>query len=990
MKSNLSVFSGMDFRPGTYRKILALILSTELILSFSSLGFFYVDTMLPISLAYVNIAIVIAAMILGPGAGALSGIVYGLCRMWRTDTAPVSELGRLFAPQYSGDPAASVILSTVPHIFAGIVIGLAFHAMFRHLPKKLLPWAIGIFACVGIYIHRFFMYFTMWWVFPGSGLTVRQTVYPTFNLPLIVNWLLGAALAVWLYTLLSDSRILDQIKAHEEISSDLETHFRRTIIYTSLSFLIIAVAIFAYISGRHEVILHLAGIPHSPTLLNSFHALVLQTMVVLGAVMFIIEMIMIWQHENHILDQKRHESTLNEISEKHQKDQLNLVTTMSSIYCETYYINFPDEKSSTYTFTALKQDQKLRDVIPSGGDCSEFVIDGIINHVIDPVSQSDVYAFLDISTMGDRLARSGGSMSMDFIHKVHGWCSANLIVAEKNESGEIRRVLLAIRLLDEKKRQEMEMHDALTSALDNITNANAAKSDFLLRMSHDLRTPMNDILGMTTIAGTQLDDKDRVADCLKKINRSGKQLLLLLNEILDITRFESGNLELVSEDFSLSDLTENLVKVATAGTEKKHQHLELKINSFHHELLIGDSRRIQRIFTSLVDNAIRYTPEGGTITITGEEKNSNRLDIASFEFTFEDTGYGIKEEDLRHIFEPFYRPKDDRIARFQGSGLGLPISKSIARLMSGDIRAESTYGKGSCFTVTFTLPIQKQDDIPIPPQLKGLHVLAISDQPLSCDTLCQLLTELGMNAEWIISEAAAINRAVEAHEAGNGFDAVIFDWDSPAINQLEIIAALRRRLKNDAPVFIAASSDTALVEHEAKEAGASFIVGRPLFKTRLIRLFTEVTQREETSAQLPDVEEVSTADVDFSGTRGLLVEDNGLNAEIAAEILGMTGMTVEFARDGKEAVDKIAASADGYYDVIFMDIQMPFMNGYEATKAIRAMEREYTKNLPIFAMSANAFAEDVAASRASGMNGHISKPVDYDRLAQLLSRWLKK
>lgn len=988
MKSNFAVFSDTELRPSTTRNMVALLLSFELIFAFSSLGYFHADSSLPIIITFVNIVIILAAMLFGPVAGALAGLIYGLCRMWRTEVAPISELGRLFSPTHSGDPVASLILATVPHVLAGILMGLLFYMLFHHLPKKTHPPVVAIFTCVGLYLHRFLMYFTMWWLFPHCGLTVSKAVFPGFNPPTLINWALGVLAAVWFHNLLSDPSVLRLLRNHEEFSSGFSPKLRRTLMYTSFSFLIVATAIFVYITDRHEIVLALAGVEATPELLGNFRSLVLQTIVVLSAAVFIVETFMIWQHQKYIIAQKNHEDMMRDISEKHQQEQLKLVTTMSSIYCETYYIDLPLTKKENGSYTTLKQDQKLRDIIPPTGDCGDLVQTGMINHLIRPESQTDMLAFLDTQTMADRLSRSGGSMLIEFQHKLHGWCRASLIVAERDGENRIRRVLLTVRIIDEHKRQQLEMQEALTAALDLATSANAAKSDFLVRMSHDLRTPMNAILGMTTIAGTHLDDQRRVIDCLSKINISGKQLLLLINEILDMSKIESGNLELSSEDFSLPELLDNLIALITPMTEKKHQTLDFQIKSFHHEQLTGDSQRIQQIFMSLADNAIRYTPEGGAIKITAEEKNSNRLDCATYAFTFEDNGYGIKEEDIPHLFEAFYLPKDHRIARLQGSGLGLSITKSIVRLMDGDIQAESTYGSGSRFTVTISIALQKEADTSLPSEFAGLHVLMVSDQPLSSDTICESLNQLGMRAEWVISDTAAISRAVETHEAGAGLDAIILDWDSTSINNLEIISNLRRRLINDTPILIAAANDKAIIELEAKEAGIKFLINKPLFKSRLRQLFTEVTAKEETAAQLLGVTEIDATD--FSGTRCLLVEDNELNAEIASEILGMTGMTVEFAQDGREAVEKMADASDDYYDVVFMDIQMPFMNGYEATRAIREMGREYTSRVPIIAMSANAFAEDVDASKACGMNEHIAKPIDYEQLTKALNRWLKK
>lgn len=992
MKSNLAIFSGVEFKPTIARRLLILLLALELILAFSALGFFQAGAAVSLSVTFVSIIILLAAMVFGPLSGAAAGLIFGLCRMWRSDTSPLSPLDRLLSPLYSGDFAASLIAAILPNVLAGLVMGLAFSFIFSHLPKKLQPAGVAVLSCLGLYLHRFLSLLILWWVFPKCGLTVSQAVFPGFGALILIKWALCAIAAAGVYRLLSTPKILALLKEHEEVSAEPDAKINRTLVCSGIAFLALVAALFFYAADSRKGLLQTAGPVSLPELLRGLDSLSLQTVAALAAAMVIIDLAMLWQRETYLIAKKTHEQEVREIAEKNQQDQLKLVSTMSSIYCETYYIDLPADRNQPCTFVAMKQPQELREIIPPSGECSDFVREGIIDRVIEPESQEAMLAFLDAGTMAGRLLKSGGSMLAEFKHKIHGWCRAYLILAEKDEENKPRRVLLAILIIDEQKRQEMEMQEALTAALDNATSANAAKGNFLARMSHDLRTPMNDILGITTIAGTHLDDINRVKDCLNRINQSGKQLLFLINEILDMSQIESGGLELISEDFSLPELLDDLSPLITSMAAEKKQKLEFTVSNFYHEEFVGDSRRIQQIFMSLVDNAIRFTPEGGSIRITAEETASNRLDVAHFKFTIEDTGCGIREEDLHNVFEPFFLPKEPQIARFQGSGLGLPIAQNLARMMLGDIQVKSVYGEGSTFTATFSLPIHKGGVSANGGERLGLKVLAVSDQPIAADALCETMKQVGVEAQWIVSGDAAIKRAVEAHESGADFDAIIFDWDSSSINNIEIISALRRQLVNDTPALIAASDNISLIESEAKESGVGFLINKPLFRSRLRQLFADVTAKGETgetAAGLPGAADEGTA-ADFSGARGLLVEDNELNAEIAAEILGMLGMTVDFAHDGKEAVDKVAASADGYYDVVFMDIQMPLMDGYEATKAIRKIDRDYTRNLPIFAMSANALAEDIIASRESGMNEHISKPVDYDQLTKLLKRWLRK
>ncbi|MCI5902295.1 MAG: response regulator [Blautia sp.] len=547
--------------------------------------------------------------------------------------------------------------------------------------------------------------------------------------------------------------------------------------------------------------------------------------------------------------------------------------------------------------------------------------------------------------------------------------------------------VVGTRNVDDLIKRERQQEMALQAAFDAAEAANRAKTDFLSNMSHDIRTPMNGIIGMTAIAAAHLDDRDRVQDSLQKITQASKHLLSLINEVLDMSKIESGKVDLVEEEFNLSDLIDNLLSMTSSQIEAHHHELSVNISGVKHEAVIGDSLRIQKIFTNLMGNAVKFTPDGGKIQLSISEKPSMQAKVGCFEFVLEDNGIGMSEEFLDQIFEPFARAQDEQVHRIQGTGLGMSISRNIVRMMGGDIKVESSQGVGSRFTVTIYLRLQDTSEIRYD-KFIDLNVLVADDDEMSLESCCGMLQDLGMRADGVSAGTEAVRQVVLHHQMEKDYFACIIDWKMPDMDGIATTREIRKLVGKDVPIIIISAYDWSDIEQEARAAGANAFISKPLFRSRLAKTFSNLVGTED-----PEVQEtpmVVLEAMDLSGCRVLLAEDNDLNAEIAMEILKMTGLEVERAENGMEAVDRMADCADGYYDMIFMDIQMPKMNGYDATRAIRAMGREYCRQVPIIAMTANAFAEDVHAAKTVGMNEHIAKPLDLNTLARILKKWIRK
>ena len=565
------------------------------------------------------------------------------------------------------------------------------------------------------------------------------------------------------------------------------------------------------------------------------------------------------------------------------------------------------------------------------------------------------------------------------------WCSAAITVAEMGENSPVA-VTLAVRSIDEIIHKEERQKEMLALAAERAESANHAKSDFLSRMSHDIRTPMNAILGMTAVAGMHIDEKERVVDALGKITLSSKHLLGLINEVLDMSRIESGKVSLTESAFNLSDTIESLMTVFHTQMEAKGLELSAGIAKLEHEDVVGDEQRLQQIFMNIMGNAIKFTPAGGRISIHIEEKPSHIKGSGCYEFTFEDTGIGMEQEYIEKIFEPFSRAADSRTGKIEGTGLGMTIAVNIARMMNGDIKVESTLGQGSKFTVIVYL---KLDDITQEEldAFAALPVLVVDDEEASCESACEILRSLRMEAEYVLDGDAAVKRIVEAREQAKDFSVVILDWKMPGKDGVDTARDIRGVVGDEIPIIILSAYDWSDIEAEALDAGVDAFIEKPLFKSRLTRVLKEVLGFGSEEKEITALEAFQQED--FSGRRVLLVEDNELNIEVATELLDVVGIQVEQALNGEIAVKCMLEHEPGYFDLIFMDIQMPVMNGYEAARAIRASDREDLKVIPIIAMTADAFADDIRKAEEAGMNGHISKPVDIEKLEDALRAWIQ-
>ncbi len=529
-----------------------------------------------------------------------------------------------------------------------------------------------------------------------------------------------------------------------------------------------------------------------------------------------------------------------------------------------------------------------------------------------------------------------------------------------------------------------EQNRKLEIALQHEGAANRAKREFLFNMSHDIRTPMNAIIGFTSLAATHIDNKEQVLDYLKKISTSSQHLLSLINDVLDMSRIESGKVKIEEKAVHLPDLVHDVRSIIQPNISAKRLSLFIDTMDVENEDIITDPLRLNQILLNILSNAIKFTPTGGMISIRIAEKNGAPTGRACYEFRIKDNGIGMSEEFQKHIFEEFTREENSTVSGIQGTGLGMSITKNIVDLMGGTIAIESEPGKGSEFIVNLCFALSGQKvELRQLPQLEGLRALVADDDTDTCLSVSTMLSKIGMRPEWTISGREAVIRTRYAMEQGDEFSVYIIDWLIPDMNGIEIVRQIRKVIGKSCPIIILTAYDWADIEEEARAAGVTAFCEKPLFLSELRRVLAEPFGAE------PACRPVQRNAEAFKGKKILLVEDNELNREIAVEILKEAGFEVESAEDGEIAVRKMKQAADGQYDLILMDIQMPNMDGYEATRQIRALPDAAKADIPIFAMTANAFEEDRQNALKAGMNGHIAKPLDIPHLLQVLADVLK-
>lgn len=532
------------------------------------------------------------------------------------------------------------------------------------------------------------------------------------------------------------------------------------------------------------------------------------------------------------------------------------------------------------------------------------------------------------------------------------------------------------------RRQMNEIEQAkkeAEKAQKEAVQANLAKSEFLSNMSHDIRTPMNAIVGMTAIASANIDNREQVVSCLRKISLSSKHLLGLINDVLDMSKIESGKLNLNIELICLKETAESIVTIIQPQVKAKKQKFDIFIDNICREKLYCDGVRLNQVLLNLLSNAVKFTPEGGCITMTVSQENSPKGEgYVRTHFIVQDTGIGMSEEFQKVIFDSFAREDNSRVHRTEGTGLGMAITKYIVDKMEGTITVESQKEKGSTFHVTLDLEtaFEQENGMLLPPW----DMLIVDDDEQLCKSTAASLEEIGIHAEWTLSGAEAIKMAQERNAQNRNYHVILLDWKIPGMDGIETARQLRRTIGNQVPILLISAYDWSDIEEEARQAGISGFIAKPLFKSTLYHGLSRLVQKEKVH------EKVQEEIPDFTGVRILLAEDNEINWEVANELLSAQGFQLDWAENGQECLEKFQQSVPGTYQAILMDIRMPVLDGYGASLAIRKLERQDAKKIPIIAMTADAFSEDIQKCLDCGMNAHVAKPIDMRKLLRLLQK----
>ena len=565
----------------------------------------------------------------------------------------------------------------------------------------------------------------------------------------------------------------------------------------------------------------------------------------------------------------------------------------------------------------------------------------------------------------------------EYVHKKTGEQRWFHIIAMGSEIEKKQKCIIVM----SDRTADRKMNQALSDAVSAAETANRAKSTFLSNMSHDIRTPMNAIIGFTTLAVSNIENQEKVRDYLGKILASSNHLLSLINDILDMSRIESGKIHLEETKVNLSDLLHDLKTIISGQIHAKQLELYMDAMDVTDEDIYCDKTRLNQVLLNLLSNAIKFTPAGGTVSVRLRQFPSTQKDCAQYEIRVKDNGIGMSQEFVQKIFDPFERERTSTVSKIQGTGLGMAISKNIVNMMGGTIEIKTQKNKGTEFIIRLMFRIQSEKHrVEKITELEGLKALVVDDDFNTCDSVTKMLVKVGMRSEWTLSGKEAVLRAKQSIELGDAFHAYIIDWRLPDMNGIEVTRQIRS-LGDDTPIIILTAYDWSEIEVEAKAAGVTAFCAKPMFMSDLREtLMTALGQKKEQNNDdvLPE------ADFNFKNKHILLVEDNELNSEIATEILTEYGFIVDTAENGAEALEKVSTSKPGTYDLVLMDVQMPVMNGYEATKCIRKLKDPALANISILAMTANAFDEDRKKALESGMDGFLSKPIVIKELVQAL------
>ena len=678
--------------------------------------------------------------------------------------------------------------------------------------------------------------------------------------------------------------------------------------------------------------------------------------------------------------QKQREELKQQEKERHQIELIHALSIEYSLVC---YFDL-----NTGAGNALRS-----------GDCGADILQTIFSG--DLVLEECMGRYIETCVYDDdkeamREAATCGWLERELSHKNKKMCFINyrtnccgelryfqMAAVRAGQWDENRGIVLGLRSVDEEIRSEMEKKALLEDALSQANRASKAKSVFLSNMSHDIRTPMNAIIGFTTLAITHIDHREQVEMYLKKIRTSGNHLLSLINDILDMSRIESGKMHLEEKPCSLPDILHNLRSIIQADVHSKQLELYMDAMDVQNEDIYCDGLRLNQVLLNLLSNAVKYTGAGGKVAIKVVEIAGAPAGYANFEFRIMDTGIGMSEEFVSHIFEPFERERNSTISGIQGTGLGMSITKNIVDLMNGSIEVKSKQGVGTECIVSFTFRLYagKKEPQTIP-ELKGLRALVVDDDFNTCDSVTSMLQQIGLRAEWTLSGKEAVLRTRQAVMRSDNYFVYVIDWLLPDMNGVEVARRVRQEVGKEVPIIVLTAYDWSDIEDEALEAGVTAFCSKPLFLSELKGCLNSIVnsgREQEAPERRPEP---------VRKGRILLTEDNELNQEIAVAILEGAGFTTDVAENGQVAVEMLSSSQPGYYQLVLMDVQMPVMNGYEATRAIRRLENRKLADIPILAMTANAFEEDKQEALRSGMNGHIAKPINIELLMKELDQIL--
>ena len=630
------------------------------------------------------------------------------------------------------------------------------------------------------------------------------------------------------------------------------------------------------------------------------------------------------------------------------------------------------ETSLSYAVgSAVPGGRYLLSLLDKGADSfSDAKLDAVIAREIDAEREDNVSltAFL--------YRNPGYSVLAVFLLLLLLFALAMLAVRTRNQRQLKEKIAQATAKLQQKTEE-------LTHALQAADAANRAKTTFLNNMSHDIRTPMNAIIGYTALTTTHLDNRERAQDYLSKIAQASNHLLSLINDVLDMSRIESGKVSINERPENLAEILQGLRNIIQSDIHAKRMELFIDTVDVTDEEIYCDKLRLNQVLLNLTSNAIKFTPAGGTVAIRVTQKPSRSRGRGMYEFQVSDTGIGMSPEFAKTVFDPFTREQTSTVSGIQGTGLGMAITKNIVDMMGGSIRVESEPGKGSTFTVNLELRFcaAHHEMTPIA-ELSGFRGLVVDDDMVCCQSVSKMLRQIGMRAEWAPSGREAIARTAEAVELSDPFEVYIVDWSMPELSGIETVRAIRQIVGADSPIILMSAYDWSDIEEEARLAGVTGFISKPLFASDLHHTLERSLGRA--GDETPVKASALPRKVGFLGKRILITEDNELNREIASELLQEAGFLVECAENGQQACDMILQAGPGYYNLILMDIQMPIMDGYAATRAIRAMEDPALASLPIIAMTANAFEEDRDRALEAGMNGHLAKPIDLEQMMKLL------